>query len=212
MRSGMMAQLYCASAVGSSAKGCFSLMRITLSDGALISSVRAISACPIGSRTTQRLIVATQSFASTGVLSWKRSPSRSVMSHCLPSPETWWPSTICGCTPKLASYAYSVSYTISEKLRVTSAVVHTGSNDARSDCGMKLITLCPAARTTRGAVSTVAPASADFSISRRFIFAAPCFAAQGYGNSPPDEIAAPRTRSISAPALAGSRLPRHATC
>ena len=78
---------------------------MTLSEGALTSSVRAVSAVPIGSRCPKRLIVATQSFARTGLPSWNLSPSRRVNSHCSPSLEVVWPATICGCTLNSASKA-----------------------------------------------------------------------------------------------------------
>jgi len=45
-RSGIITQVGCASASGKEAKGCFSRKRITRSDGAAISAVRAISAVP----------------------------------------------------------------------------------------------------------------------------------------------------------------------
>ncbi len=65
--SGMITQYTCASALGSNAKGRLSRKRITLSDGAEISSTRAISAPPNGSRLEKRSMDAAQSFASTGV-------------------------------------------------------------------------------------------------------------------------------------------------
>src|SRR6266851_2783260 len=81
------------------------VIRVFLEQGALASSARAISAVPIGSRWPQRLIVAAQSRANTGLPSWNLSPSRRVRSHCLPSFETVSPATICGCTAKSASKA-----------------------------------------------------------------------------------------------------------
>jgi len=50
-----------------------------------------------------------------------------------------------------------------------SAVVHTGSSDARSACGMKRSSRCAWARTIRGAASPAAPAAADVSTVRRLI-------------------------------------------
>src|SRR5580692_7001635 len=54
-----------------------------------------------------------------------------------------------------------------------SAVVHTGSSEARSAWGTKLIVVSPSARTTPGAANAAAPASPDFKKSRRFIADAP---------------------------------------
>src|SRR5580704_2306249 len=50
-----------------------------------------------------------------------------------------------------------------------SAVVHTGSSEARSACGTKLIVAGPSARTIRGAASAAAEANADLRTSRRFM-------------------------------------------
>ena len=86
-----------ASASGTNANGLFSRRRISLSVGAEISSVRASITAPNASRCPQRRMLATASRARTGVPSWKRNPSRSVSSHCLPSSLTTWPATICGC-------------------------------------------------------------------------------------------------------------------
>ena len=92
-----------ASASATSANGFFSLKRMTLSDGADTSSVADASTAPKASRFHQRWMDATQSFASTGVLSWNFSPSRSVMSHCILSALIVWPSAICGCGRYLSS-------------------------------------------------------------------------------------------------------------
>src|SRR5215831_19495747 len=48
-----------------------------------------------------------------------------------------------------------------------SAVVHTGSSEARSACGTKVIVLAGSALTMRGAASAVAPARADLRKLRR---------------------------------------------
>src|ERR1700740_970861 len=50
-----------------------------------------------------------------------------------------------------------------------SAVVHTGSREARSACGTKVIVFADSAPTMRGAASAVAPARADLRKVRRFI-------------------------------------------
>src|SRR5579875_665443 len=162
-----------ASALGSSGNGFFSRKRTTLSDGAETSSVAAISTEPKESTLPQRCTEATQSRASTGVLSWNLSPSRSVMSHCLPSLLVVWPAAICGCGWYLLSTPYSVSNTMWAWLRVTSAVVHTGSSDARSDCGMNFSSFCPAAWPMRGAASAAVAARVDFRTSRRFMILPP---------------------------------------
>src|SRR6516162_4916678 len=49
-----------------------------------------------------------------------------------------------------------------------SAVVHTGSSEARSACGTKVIVFADCAPTMRGAASAAAPASADLRKVRRF--------------------------------------------
>src|SRR5579864_9186655 len=54
-----------------------------------------------------------------------------------------------------------------------SAVVHTGSSEARSACGTKVIVFCASARTMAGAASAAAPARADLSKSRRFMVSLP---------------------------------------
>src|ERR1051325_8200698 len=54
-----------------------------------------------------------------------------------------------------------------------SAVVQTGSREARSACGTKLIVVFSSARTMLGAANTAAPARADFRTSRRFIVISP---------------------------------------
>ena len=156
-----------ASASASSGNGFFSRKRICLSDGADTSSVAARSTPPNPSRCHQRWMLATQSRASTGVPSWNFSPSRSVMSHCLPSAPTVWPAAICGCGWKLLSWPYSVSNTRCAWLRVTSAVVHTGSSVARSACGRNFSTRCDSASAMFGAASAAAPANADLRTSRR---------------------------------------------
>src|SRR5271165_3470829 len=59
-------------------------------------------------------------------------------------------------------------------LRVTSAVVQTGSSDARSDCGTKVSVVASAARTIAGAASTAAaPPNAAFRTVLRFIPSTP---------------------------------------
>src|ERR1700740_2071774 len=50
-----------------------------------------------------------------------------------------------------------------------SAVVQTGSSEARSACGTKVIVFVDWAPTTRGAASAAAPTSVDFRKVRRFI-------------------------------------------
>ena len=70
---------------------------MVLSSAAPISSVAAISAWPKPSRAPQRLMLATQSRASTLVPSWNFSPWRSVMRQVLPSSSVTAPSAICGC-------------------------------------------------------------------------------------------------------------------
>src|SRR5580658_9158464 len=60
-----------------------------------------------------------------------------------------------------------------------SAVVHTGSSEARSACGTKVIVLCASVRATRGMASTAAPASPDLRTSRRFMAAIPLVVAFG---------------------------------
>src|SRR5271166_3494995 len=50
-----------------------------------------------------------------------------------------------------------------------SAVVHTGSSEARSALGTKVIVFADSAPTMRGAASAVAPARADLRKVRRFI-------------------------------------------
>src|SRR6516225_1029597 len=50
-----------------------------------------------------------------------------------------------------------------------SAVVHTGSREARSACGTKVIVFADSAPTMRGAANAVAPAKADLRKVRRFI-------------------------------------------
>src|ERR1700744_5719092 len=52
-----------------------------------------------------------------------------------------WPCTISGFGLNAWSRPYKVSYTISEKLRVTVAVVHTGSRLVRFACGTKISVL-----------------------------------------------------------------------
>src|ERR1051325_922651 len=54
-----------------------------------------------------------------------------------------------------------------------SAVVHTGSRDARSACGTKGIVLALSLRPRRGIAITAAPASPDLRMSRRCIVIAP---------------------------------------
>src|SRR6185437_1063572 len=51
--------------------------------------------------------------------------------------------------------------------RVMSAVVHTGSSEARSACGMKRMVRCSSASTMLGAASTAALAAADLRTVRR---------------------------------------------
>src|ERR1700692_33772 len=68
-------------ASGSKGNGRFSRNVIVLSSGADSSSVRAISACPSGSRTPQRRMLATQSRASTFCPSWK---TTAIIFHSLP--------------------------------------------------------------------------------------------------------------------------------
>jgi len=80
-----------------------------------------------------------------------------------------WAAAICGCAVKLASTPYSVSKTASEKLRVTSAVVQTGSMEAGSACGMKVTVVRSSARTIAGAASAAVEASVALNKSRRFI-------------------------------------------
>ena len=102
-RSGMIAQYTCASAFGSSANGFFSRKRITLSDGAEISSVRAISSAAeriaLGKaldrgdavpRQHRRAVVELQAVAQ------RQFPQLAVALIDVPS-------TICGCTLKSAS-------------------------------------------------------------------------------------------------------------
>src|SRR5579872_4659319 len=59
-----------------------------------------------------------------------------------------------------------------------SAVVHTGSNDAKSACGTKVIVLCASARTRFGIAINAAPANPDLSTSRRFMADVPCSSTQ----------------------------------
>src|SRR4029077_19205029 len=51
------------------------------------------------------------------------------------------------------------------------AVVHTGSSEARSACGTKVIVFWASPRTIRGAASPTAPMKLDFRKSRRLISA-----------------------------------------
>src|ERR1700733_2774625 len=53
-----------------------------------------------------------------------------------------------------------------------SAVVHTGSSDTKSACGVKVMVFAPSACTMRGAASAVTPARDVFRTSRRCIFLA----------------------------------------
>jgi hypothetical protein len=173
IRSGITAIEYWPSAVGSRPNFDFSRIRMVLSSGADISSVRAASAWPSASRLLARATEATMSRASTGLPSWNFSPSRSLPSQVRPSAESVAPDSICGCGLPPLSRPYGVSNTASEMLRVMSAVVHTGSSEAGSACGTKRSTFAPCARTA-GAASGVAiaavPASAVFRMSRRRMF------------------------------------------
>src|ERR1700709_2421955 len=55
-----------------------------------------------------------------------------------------------------------------------SAVVQTGSSDAKSACGTNVTVFGPSARPTRGAARVAEIAAADFSTFRRFIRSVPC--------------------------------------
>ncbi len=66
------------------------------SSGALSSAVAASRRWPKPSRTPQRRMLATQSFASTGEPSWNFSPVRSFSVQRSPSAATSWLSTIWG--------------------------------------------------------------------------------------------------------------------
>jgi hypothetical protein len=85
-----------ASASGRCGKGRFNRNFTVRSSAADSSSVAAIKALANGTRTAKRRILATTSFANTGSLSWKRSPSRRRSSQVSPSSSTSCPSTICG--------------------------------------------------------------------------------------------------------------------
>jgi hypothetical protein len=63
------------------------------------------STCMKGSRRAQRLMLATQSFASTRSPSWNFSPVRRVKVTVSPSGSVTQPSAICGRISPLASWA-----------------------------------------------------------------------------------------------------------
>ena len=114
-RSGMIGHMEVAdlpSASGNCGNGRLSRKRIVLSSGALSSSVASISAWPNASRTPQRLMLATQSRASTGVPSWNLSPVRRPSRHSRLSGLRTAPATICGVARNFASRPYSVSNTM----------------------------------------------------------------------------------------------------
>jgi len=92
------------SASGNHGQGARSRNTIVRSASADRSSVCAISVCPNASRLPQRLMLATQSRASTASPSWNRNPSRKRRRRSRPSRSTAAPSTICGCTAKLLSW------------------------------------------------------------------------------------------------------------
>ena len=99
IRSGMMKGIEesgLASASSMSGKGLVSLISKVRSPMGTYSAATLASNCPIGSRTAQRLIDAMQSVLRTGVLSWKRRPSRRRMRQVRPFGATSWPSAICG--------------------------------------------------------------------------------------------------------------------
>jgi hypothetical protein len=83
-----------------------------LSSTALTSLSMAAIVCPIGSFCIHRLTDATASRASTGTLSWKISPSRSVIVQVSSSDETSAPAAAWGCGARLWSSEYSVSHTM----------------------------------------------------------------------------------------------------
>jgi len=85
------------SASGSSGNGRFMRNRSALSDRADKVSVASIRVAPKPSRLAHRRRLATTSPASTGVLSWKRRPSRNVNVQLLASSSMLWPASICGC-------------------------------------------------------------------------------------------------------------------
>ena len=93
----------------SSRNGAFSRKRMVRSSAAANSSVWAIRVWPNPSRAAQRRMLATQSRASTGAPSWKRSPSRSRMVTVRPLSAVSKPSAICGWVRNAASVANSVS-------------------------------------------------------------------------------------------------------
>jgi hypothetical protein len=92
--------------------GCLRMIWKRLSSIALISLVIAAIVWPIGSFCDQRLTDATASRASTGTLSWKISPSRSVIVHVNSSDETSARSAACGRGARLWSSENSVSQTM----------------------------------------------------------------------------------------------------
>ena len=72
-------------------------------------STNDASLIPIESRVAQRLIEAMQSSEVTGLLSWNKSPSRSVKVHVFLSGLTAYFSSISGLTTLFSSIANSVS-------------------------------------------------------------------------------------------------------
>ena len=107
------------SASGKSGKGCFRRNTMVVSSGAESSLVAAISAWPNASRLPQRVMLATQSRASTGVPSWNFRPGRRPSRHSVESSFFTAPLTICGRGRKRPSRPYSVSNTAKPWLRVT---------------------------------------------------------------------------------------------
>ena len=86
-------------------------MRMLRSSGAVNSAICSSTEMPNTSRAPQRLMLATTSRPSTGVLSWNFSPSRRVMVQSVKSAFHTAPSAICGWIWKLLSVPNSVSKT-----------------------------------------------------------------------------------------------------
>ena len=144
-------------ALGRCGNGLLSRQTMVRSSGASNASTRTSMVAPTGSRFIQRRSEATQSRASTGSPSWKRSPSRRVMVRRFPSFSISSPASICGFGFIAASRPYSVSNTIMPKLRTTIALVHTGSMLDSAACGTKFRVLVEPPIAGRASVAAAAP-------------------------------------------------------